>query len=960
MSSSFWRPSDEQRRTILLLEALALIHDLGKLSDTFLQSQEPSSTQRYNHNLLVDPRQISIYKTPGSSSPATSQIQEWLKEAATIHCAFSERTDLTLILSKIEFTDWTGQAYSFAELVPLVAKPSLAWGQNAISPADWQQALGKGMQPGLLIGALHGVAHIEKEGRPQQHKQPYSDVFRASPFGQEERVGTGMTQESTAALRALPLADMRQIASDQRWDWLAKMRAEMRRGLADNRRPHNEVSLWDWGYTVATLTKAAAAYIYKNGWPANLTDVPFRTLRINLNRLEHYSNSNRISDLLGVRQALDDAFNLVQGLLEETYALGNCFYHDETGAYYLFPDLNYSGEEMAALRQEIQAQFPPDLRPQVHWGERVTAGGLDQDKKLSRKLVADPRQQALQAPPVYAENNLYLFETEWGEGRPENAEICTVCGVRPVGYPRQGTAPNVERDLARWATQDKAEQRNICRVCLDRRGRRAQEWVETGLRDTIWTDEVADNNGRLALLVGKLGLEGWLDGVLLDTIRVTSGTTKTPSPARLYRIAETARAFWEGVSNRLTPDVIGQRPFRLALYLDRPPDLGDFHAYELDVEGIALSVMWDKPNRRFLTTENLGYFAQRWQRSPNELHGRLQNRTFDILEPSEYGRPGRLLLKAQIERVETLDGYHPTISLLAEPSICMILVPADKALALARAVKREYEAQMGRVRDRLPLSLGLVFCQRRTPIRAVLEAGRSMLEMAGPFDMNTGAGWEGWRLVAKNSPNPGECELVFDNGITWRVPILAGNCKTKDEWYPMLYEGDSWDKKQSKHVEKLRVRDPQIPPDKGWRTWVRPSRFDFEFLDTTARRFEIHYDENGRRPRRTRPFYLEDLDRLETLWDYMKRLSKTQRHQVVRTIEATREKWYGQDDDGASTTDEVFEQFVADTLTGAAWPKDKDSSWAKIPQEWQDKLIQAGVGGELTDLAELHMEILKE
>ncbi|GAB4533711.1 MAG: hypothetical protein Kow0063_16000 [Anaerolineae bacterium] len=965
MSSSFWRPSGEQRRTILLLEALGLIHDLGKLSDTFLQSQEPSSTQTYNHNLLADPQQVAVYHQdlvdvpPGN--PATSKIREWLHEAATKPCAFGERADLTTILDGIKFTDWTDQTYSFAELMPLVAKPGLAWREYAISPSNWQQALGKGMQPGLLIGALHGVAHIEKEGDPQQHKQPYSDVFRATPFGREERIKTGVTQESTDALRALPLADMDRITSHQRREWLDKMRAGMSCGLADNRRPHNEVSLWDWGYTVATLTKAAAAWIFwifTNGWPADLREVPFRTLRINLNRLECYTRSDRISDLLGVRRALDEAFEQVQRLLEETYAIGNCFYHDETGAYYLFSDLNYSDEEMAALRQEIQARFPPDLRPQVHWGEQVTAGQLDQDKKLAKKLVAEPRQQALQEPPVCTDNNLYRFEIEWGEGRPENAEICTVCGVRPVGYPCRGTDPNVEGNLAHWATRDKAEQRNICRVCLDRRGRRAQEWAETGLRGTIWTDEVADDNGRLALLVGKLGLEGWLDGALLDTIQVTSNTTKTPSPARLYRIAETARAFWESVSDRLTPTVIGQRPFRLALYPDCSPDLGDFHAYELDVEGIALSVVWDKPNGRFLTAENLGYFAQRWQKNLDELPNRLQSCTFGILEPSEYGRPGQLLLKARMNRVETLDGYHPSIPILAEPSICMLLVPADKALALARAVKREYEGQFGRVRDRLPLHLGLVFCQRRTPIHAVLDAGRSMLEMAGPFDMGSGAGWEGWRLIAKNSPNTGECELVFDNEMTWNVPILAGDGSTKDDWYPRLYEGDRWERKQAKHVEELRVRDPKIPPDKGWKTWVRPSRFDFEFLDTTARRFEIHYDENGRRPRRTRPFYLEDLDRFEKLWDYMERLTKTQRHQVIRTIEATRETWYGQDRDGISTTDEVFRQFVADTLAGATWPPGQP--WGSIPQEWREKLVLAGARGELTDLAELHMEILKE
>ena len=173
-----------------------------------------------------------------------------------------------------------------------------------------------------------------------------------------------------------------------------------------------------------------------------------------------------------------------------------------------------------------------------------------------------------------------------------------------------------------------------------------------------------------------------------------------------------------------------------------------------------------------------------------------------------------------------------------------------------------------------------------------------------------------------------------------------------------MYEGDTWSSKQIEHVDDLRVRRPEIPPDRGWKTWVRPSRFDFEFLDTTSRRFEIHYDENGRRPRRTRPFYLEDLDRLEMLWDYMERLSKTQRHQVIRAIEATRETWFGRDIDGKSMDDEVFKQFVADTLAGAAWPK--DNKWINIDEKDREALIEAGVRGELADLAELHMEILKE
>lgn len=954
MSDSFWKPSDEQRRTILLLEALGLIHDLGKLSDTFLKSQEPSSTMQYNHNLLADPRQIDIYQkvmtlSVSGASEGVQEFQKLLNKAGVIPCAFSERSDLTAILKNVQFTDWTDQVYSFAELSPFVAKPGLA----AISPLEWQKTLGKEMQPGLLVGCLHGAAHIEKESEPNQYKQPYSDVFRATPFGLEERIGTGTT---TAALIALPLADIEQIAS-VRQEWLEKMKVEMRCGLADNRRPHNEVSLWDWGYTVAAMTKAAAAWIFKNGWPAALDDLPYRNLRINLNRLERYMYCETISDALGIRQVLDKSFEQVRELLEETYALANRFYHDETGDYYLFPDL-YSNSEMAALRNKIQAQFPSDLCPQVHLGDRVTAGELDirsaSYNQAVRRLVAEPRTQALQEPPVQADNNLYLFEDEWSEGRPENAETCTVCGIRPLGYPRRGTTPEVERELASWATQEKAEQRNICRVCLDRRGRRAQEWATSDLQNTIWTDEVADDNGRLALFTGKLGLEGWLDGTLLNTIKVTGSTTKIPSPARLYRIVETARDFWRQVITKVTSSVVGQRQFRLAIYpaANSLPDLGEYHAYELSVEGLPLSVVWDKSKDRFLTAENLTYFAHRSGINQDELAGLLQGQTFNILEPSAFQQPGQVLNTVQIERVEQLGGYRPDISLLAEPGVCMILVPADRALDLARAVKGEYERQMGRVRDRLPLYLGLVFCPRRTPIRAVLEAGRSMLNMAGDEQ------WKDWRLKGKNSPNPGECELLFENGITWRVPILAGDCKTRDEWYPRLYissrPDDTWEQAKPENVTKLRVPNEYQP----WKIWVRPSRFDFEFLDTTGRRFEICYGKDGRRPRRTRPFYLEDMDRLDALWKLMLRMAISQRHQAIRAIETTRETWYGRNDGNQAQSDGVFRQFVADTLAGATWPKDQP--WTSIPSEWQEKLTAVGVSGELADLAELHMEILKE
>ena len=100
------------------------------------------------------------------------------------------------------------------------------------------------------------------------------------------------------------------------------------------------------------------------------------------------------------------------------------------------------------------------------------------------------------------------------------------------------------------------------------------------------------------------------------------------------------------------------------------------------------------------------------------------------------------------------------------------------------------------------------------------------------------------------------------------------------------------------------------------------------------------------------------MDRLDELWTLMKHLAISQRHQAVRTIEATREAWYGALDNAQAADDPVCKQFVADRLAGASWPK--NLPWHRVPSEWRDKLIQAGVSGELADLTELHMEILKE
>jgi hypothetical protein len=320
----------------------------------------------------------------------------------------------------------------------------------------------------------------------------------------------------------------------------------------------------------------------------------------------------------------------------------------------------------------------------------------------------------------------------------------------------------------------------------------------------------------------------------------------------------------------------------------------------------------------------------------------------------------------------------------------MALVPAEKSLDVVEVIKTKYEREMGKVRNRLPLHLGVVYFDRRTPLRSALDAGRQMLSYKSSSQQlwqvqsktqgtlppekqklaNGTKQFEETITISLINLVESDTELIQgDRKITWHVPNKMGDGTTDDNWYPYVFVKTKDDQEVDGRSRKIKSQRPGITEPcwlvhagdlkEGDQIYFTPSTFDFEYLDSTARRFDIHYDEKDRRPRKTRPFYLEDLDRIQTLWKILKNLETSQRHQVIYSIEATRDIWYGEDIKQESWKDKIFEQFVTDTLANAAWTKDY-KKWIDIPQENRQLLINAAVRGELADITDLYMEILKE
>jgi len=903
-----------KRDELLLAEVAAWLHDMGKFCNLHIEAHTIGGKKKWSNNhaykvVLDDPHSVIRLSKAASSLKKPEALNNVLNAQSPKAADFISTTLKKFLQNKAIFL--FGESYSLAELI-MLGTPGFATNKNRHqlldSKSGWLAA---------VLGVCHNEAHVDKEDPPTgQGDQRWPDVFISTAFGYEkQKVVVDTSKDSLdSRLQRLPVPRPQVLE-------------EFSYGVGDTRRPVNEVVLSDWGWMVSALFKPAIAGAlithqqpdirqWKN-WKDKIIDhdLRWRLLRVNFDVLDLYAKAVKIGDLLGYQRAVDEACESVKKLVEKEYPLGNEIYRDSTGIYFTFPDLDLFPDLAHEIRRRVE-DVEMELAPRI----KVTDGDGNAASEQLKSILGKARKEAQQElkHPFDAQNLNQYWKDKWKEAQRESGkwEVCPVCGLRP-----------------------KREERDVCATCEKRRKGRMQEWMR-GLnnaaqsRPTIWTNEVADKNGRLALLVGEFNLEGWLSGDLVQTMLVKveqnnpgGCTPKNPSPARLRRVWETTQRFWETALDEKDSNgnpLLPPAPPRLILSgkLQKnqgAPDPQEQPICELLVKGFKLSVVWHEG--QLIVCDNPAYFQTT---TGKELEKILKkDAVFSLFTSEGYKKRDVLIGKFTIEKVEQQTSYAPFIPILAEPQIFMALVPADKSLEIIKRIKEKYEQKMGKVRNRLSLHLACVYARRHTPVRALLDAGRAMLKI--PPQAQT------WKV--KRTKSDGQTlTLELENKgrqIDWHVPLKMGDGVAEDQWYPYAYlEADA---EPSDRPRRFQSHNPWTKRN-GWLVhagdlkegdsiFFTPFTFDFEFLDTTARRFEIYYDENCRRPRRTRPFYLEDLDRLEE-------------------------------------TDEVFKQFVADTLAGAEWPK--DHPWAGIPQEWRDKLVQAGVRGELADLAELHMEILKE
>lgn len=464
-----------------------------------------------------------------------------------------------------------------------------------------------------------------------------------------------------------------------------------------------------------------------------------------------------------------------------------------------------------------------------------------------------------------------------------------------------------------------------------------------------------------------------------------SPVLQSTSFARIRRVWETTKKFWQDINDGFADIIKNEKRFVIIpKNLNNVNNIYPYHSYEIRFNNSKVSVVWDKDNHRFIIVENLRYFAHINDIDYNkisEYFEKVKQKEAYIEEPPDYGSKTKTLGSFNIEDIEPINiPYIPAIQILSEPRTFMALVPADKALNVIEKIKEKYEKEMGKVRNRLPLHLGVVFAHCKTPLRVILDSGRRMLKERGKPEL-----WE----VKDTKPAPNaikdnhfnECcrlELIqvrnnkeTGKTVTWHVPLKMGDGTTDDEWYPYVFiEEDKYGKVPS---NRKRVFEAPCPwknnepvllvhakeLEKGDKIYFTPSTLDYQWLDTGGRRFEIAYDEKGQRfdiPQR--PYLLDEFDKLQEIWNILSHhLTTTQIHILRNLISSKREEWCIEKDD------KVFRQFCRDALAMAQWKKKDDKyPWEKRNKdlkEWLETWTDYAVKGWINDVIEINMQILK-
>ena len=663
-----------------------------------------------------------------------------------------------------------------------------------------------------------------------------------------------------------------------------------RQALGETRRPTNDVTLWHHSYSAASLFKAAVAEgVLRQDFRhlqdeqglfamARMGQIRFRLLGIRWDWAALAGGALQPVVLTALADNRRRVIACLRQRLEVNTPVGNLVYEDDNGAIFVvggfyqgMPDTD--GQEAEALFQErlleplqasiLQALVPLGVgttvrltwtRPRLYLTDlsEVMAPGWTQEN--------EERQRLLQV----GENELGLLWTkQTGEG--QQVQICPQCGLRP------GSARELALNESGLNADDPGGPSGFCEHCqilvaksayLQRR-READRLFgfepNTFNLQEICRQRNPAGNARLVMLSVRVNPENMATGAALltqlarpltDLKLFQNDSALTPNEAGAL-IQQTLDDLAANLGDRRLNQNGDQ--IRALLGDNRWLTRGDGRA-EGNLKEKARHLLDEFFLREFILADaglyrhdgdKLLLFGMRKHASP----GRLA-RTWDDLRD----------LWKQILWDIAGDTEHWLMPLSLDAGGFRLIVAAEDARQALHRIQQQINATLGKVRAGLDVHVSALAFRQKFPLYVALDALRRMERRIAAMPVQT------WTLRSSVRNPDGTHTLNWDTEqgrVQWTVNPNTGDPDQSDLWYPHAICNS-----RPEGPGRL-VRLDQLKPGETVR--LRPSTFDFIVLEGTARRYDLRYDDQGRRrhfilgePGR-RPYLLEQLPELLTL-----------------------------------------------------------------------------------------------
>ncbi|NMB72449.1 MAG: hypothetical protein GYA22_09905 [Bacteroidales bacterium] len=788
--------------------------------------------------------------------------------------------------------------------------------------------------------------NIEENKANEEMKQVGSHYFGSNSFGFEININKKQLDFYYSLLKSVLSSDRTLFFSDK-CCFTVSNRSKVLEILKNSKiiafdyRPLNDVLLYDHSISTSAIFK-----VLLNQWingkkvesrvpfPGKLSEeVAVLSLLFDLGRL--FAQVDKIGDLHGRLSALQKIQDLLQQTLEVEYAAGNEIYREPGFSCFLLPVQFAEGEGEKELKSLLDS-----LLKKYCLNENLIIPYQFMTSKTQRIFGTIPRilkEFRGQILPSNAWHPVYISEI-WND-KQQQAEGCPLCGMFPVeklsGKPRG---------------------KNLCKPC-DRLRKAGQVKRRMG-EGTIWVDEIADpETNRIAVLCIEIPLERWLEekGMLqLHQFRLKDGTnkTKTLSYERIRRLWTSTEEFINQFTEKVEKMLGAEERLVLDLKIEigAPPLVrGDFYL----VNGPERAELYLDENDKWQTVTRI-------KRKSSWYEGCSLNICLD--------RPGTSWFNATIEKVE-IQMYYPLAEVLRRKNAFILIVSAMDARKLALWAVSSFTEHFSKALGKLPLSIGIVYAPARFPLS---------LPLKGALVMQKYLREESNQLIdAEVTEEPAKTGRVIhlklkidgvsEDIVSFEIDSVLGNNDTgrmdkEDIYYlrlPVVKDevtancGTSeeitlWD--ENKYIPEL-----SGSLKKGSLLKILTGKFDYEFLDSTARRFDLQLNEKGKRIQKgpgERPLninHLMILDRIEEMIKNQANITDTKVRNTHALLLTKFEEWHLKDAPKYGGVWTVYKNFVEAVINREF----------KLSPDERNFLVKSILSGTFFDWFEIFYQIEK-